>query len=555
MAAQTDSRADLSFGEFTIVRADERLVGPSGPVKLGNKAFRVLLMLAEREGRLLTKDELFSSIWDGMFVSESALTSVIKELRRALGDSSTEPRYIESVYGRGYRLLPPVTAADGTAALRVPGTAPAPHPPSGIGDAPLLLIPPFDDSALREADPHLGAVLHEEVLLALSRFRDLRLVADDRSPLGAFSERDYRLSVRLVGDAESIRVFARISRAPSGAIIWADLVELRRDCLQGSVEELTRRIAAAALPRVEDDVLRNAPRQPDDAYDHYFVNRLRMRGLETVEQARQLVADWERLIAQHADFVQAYPLLIRLYDTDYCFTGPGATTVRERRRAYELAHRAIDVDPTDSYLHTAKGWCHLWFQEPALAREHFEQALDLNPYHRPRLIEIATGFMFLDDLERARELLDRCRSLAAVASEVPYEEEGLFQLLSHNYDGARQSLALARRIHPDDLAKPGPSILTELYSLLAAAGLGEADTAKTEAWRSEVAARWAGPEPLDDSALREWVLFHNPFQQASRREWLLALFDSAMGATTPTGRSAKPRRSTSRRRSPATAIP
>src|SRR3546814_4522667 len=86
MSIEADCGMNLAFADFTIDRADERLLGPNGPVKLGNKAYRVLLMLAEHEGRLLTKDALFSSVWDGTIVSESALTSVIKELRHALGD-------------------------------------------------------------------------------------------------------------------------------------------------------------------------------------------------------------------------------------------------------------------------------------------------------------------------------------------------------------------------------------------------------------------------------------------------------------------------------------
>ena len=69
-----------------IDRADERVLGPEGPLKIGNKAYRVLLSLAEQDGKLLTKDALFSTVWDGTIVSESALTSAIKELRRALGD-------------------------------------------------------------------------------------------------------------------------------------------------------------------------------------------------------------------------------------------------------------------------------------------------------------------------------------------------------------------------------------------------------------------------------------------------------------------------------------
>src|SRR4051812_10582883 len=107
--------AALSFGSFRLDAADERLWGPAGPVKLGNKAFRVLERLAREPGRLITKDELFSSVWDGTIVSESALTSVIKELRRALGDESRTPRFIESVYGRGYRFVAQVDSADADA--------------------------------------------------------------------------------------------------------------------------------------------------------------------------------------------------------------------------------------------------------------------------------------------------------------------------------------------------------------------------------------------------------------------------------------------------------
>lgn len=100
---------DLVFGPFTVSQADERLIGPEGPIKLGHKAFEVLVELIRQDGLLVTKDALFASVWDGTIVSESALTSAVKELRRALGDESKAPRYIESVYGRGYRFLVPIS--------------------------------------------------------------------------------------------------------------------------------------------------------------------------------------------------------------------------------------------------------------------------------------------------------------------------------------------------------------------------------------------------------------------------------------------------------------
>lgn len=541
MPTSSDHDTDLRFGDFTIVRADERLIGPAGPVKLGRKAFRVLLMLAERDGQLLTKDALFASVWDGTIVSESALTSVIKELRRALDDPSVDPRYIESVYGRGYRLREPVERmAPARPARRVEAAM------KRMGEAPLLFVPPFDDAAIAAAHPHFGAVIHEEMLIALSRFRDIRLVSDLsalRDGAGRFGERDYRLDLRLIGDDTGIHAFARMSRLSSAAIIWADQMEIPAgNPLQG-IAGLARRVAGLALPRLRDDVLRNLPAQPAGAYDHYFLNRLRMRDLDDLAGARAVAASWETLIGEHPDLAQAYPPLIRLYNTDYSFTGPGATGPDERRRAYELAHRAITIDPTDSHLHTVKGWCHLWAGEAGLAEQHFEEALQLNPYHHERLVELATGFMFLDALDRAAELLERCRALTAFASDAPQEEEGLLRLLREDYRGAADALALARRVHPDDRVKARPGLLTGLYALLAAAGSDDDGLAGQAAeWRDLVTARWAGEGPADPAALKRWIGFHNPFQREARRRWLEALVERALApqgsrrTTTPTPR-------------------
>ena len=97
--------ARIAFAEFILDTNDERLIGADGPVHVGNKGYRVLHLLVASAGQLVTKDRLFDEVWPGTIVSESALTSVIKELRRALGDDPRAPRFIESVYGRGYRFV------------------------------------------------------------------------------------------------------------------------------------------------------------------------------------------------------------------------------------------------------------------------------------------------------------------------------------------------------------------------------------------------------------------------------------------------------------------
>jgi len=524
----------LSFGDFTIDRADERLIGPQGPVRLGNKAFRVLLELAQQEGRLLTKDALFSSVWDGTIVSESALTSVIKELRRALGDESRTPRYIESIYGRGYRLLPEVRQEDGAArAAGAQAGKPGPARAAGPGRPPLLYIPAFDDSALREMHPHLAAVTREEILSALSRFRDIRLVSDEATAAapsaGGYGERDYQLSIKLADLGASVRAFARLSHLASQEIIWADTIDLSAGSLGEDVDALIRRIAAAALPRLRDDLLNHQPAEAEDAYDLYLMTKLRMRGQESFAGAKEVAAAWEALIAEHPGFAPAYPPLTRLYNTDFCYAGLGSSGPDERRRAYELAHKAVAIDPGESHLQTVKGWAHLWAGETALARRHLEEALHLNPYNRSRLVEISTAFLYMDDLEGAAELLKRCRALLPFAAAAPHEEEGMLLLLGGDYDAAAEQLALGRSHHPDDAAGTEPAIMSELYALLAAAGGNAPDLAdRSRRWQERMARRWVGPEPLDDARLTAWVLFHNPFQSESRKAWLLGLLETAI---------------------------
>lgn len=82
-----------------------RISGPVGCVHLQPKAMQVLVCLARRAPEVVTKEALFRDVWQGVFVSDEALTYVIWELRKALGDDAKRPRFIETVPKRGYRLI------------------------------------------------------------------------------------------------------------------------------------------------------------------------------------------------------------------------------------------------------------------------------------------------------------------------------------------------------------------------------------------------------------------------------------------------------------------
>jgi len=82
------------------------------------KAFAILRHFVEHPERLLTKDDLFAAVWGDTVVSEAALTSCIRDLRRALADTSRAPRYIETVHRRGFRFIGPIGPARRVATAR-----------------------------------------------------------------------------------------------------------------------------------------------------------------------------------------------------------------------------------------------------------------------------------------------------------------------------------------------------------------------------------------------------------------------------------------------------
>ena len=106
----------LLFDRFRFDRANQRLEDASGAIPLNPKAFEVLRVLIERPGQLVLKDQLLDAVWPDTHVADGVLKVCIAEIRRALGDSATTPRFIETVHRRGYRFVAKVTAAQSAAA-------------------------------------------------------------------------------------------------------------------------------------------------------------------------------------------------------------------------------------------------------------------------------------------------------------------------------------------------------------------------------------------------------------------------------------------------------
>ena len=124
------SGTNWEFEGFKVLTEMRLLLLSDGtPVPLTSKAFDTLVLLIANRDRVVTKDELLRSVWPDVAVEEGNLTQQIFLLRKALGESAQQPRYIVTVPGHGYRFTAHVTAiADDpatTASRRRRGIAPA----------------------------------------------------------------------------------------------------------------------------------------------------------------------------------------------------------------------------------------------------------------------------------------------------------------------------------------------------------------------------------------------------------------------------------------------
>lgn len=108
----------IHFGDFTVDPDSRQLLRGAEELHLGPKAFDLLDVLLENRPKALSKSRLQQLLWPRTFVTESNLTSLVRELRMALGDGAKRSRFVRTVYGYGYAfcgtaedVVPPVPAA------------------------------------------------------------------------------------------------------------------------------------------------------------------------------------------------------------------------------------------------------------------------------------------------------------------------------------------------------------------------------------------------------------------------------------------------------------
>jgi DNA-binding winged helix-turn-helix (wHTH) protein/TolB-like protein len=250
--------------------------GPHGETSIEPKIMAVLCVLAGEPGRVFTRAELIDQVWGTEFGADESLTRSISLLRKALGDTRSEPAVIETIPKRGYRLLPSALSAldKGPPPKETPHPPPAsfgrrawiaaavlaaagmaswrlriwPFPSEVSGDpAPgtiTIVVLPFNPVRKEPSQTSLAAALTVDLVGALAKEKRLHVTV--KRPDGAKQPgagRRYSIYADLQTDEGQVKANVEIMDFDSGQALWSRLYEQPFDGKLSSQDRLAALIA------------------------------------------------------------------------------------------------------------------------------------------------------------------------------------------------------------------------------------------------------------------------------------------------------------------------
>jgi DNA-binding winged helix-turn-helix (wHTH) protein/tetratricopeptide (TPR) repeat protein len=405
------SRVFFEFGPFTLDPLKRVLMRQGHSVAVPPRAVDVLLALIARRGVPMSKDELLRTVWNDTLVEENNLSVAISSLRKALGESTRDHRYIVTLPRRGYTFVAGVTErpadqtadADGGSALTRYRSQ--------------LLVTPFDllaDAA--HPQPYTQAIAaglaarlgNNQHVAVVNRPGEGGAAPSEAAwvTLARRSRIDYLLLGTLRVHGSRLRVIARLLRAADATAAWGISFDETEDDPFAAEGRIVDRLAHALTAHFEEEVhQRSARRSAESAEAHrdyvrgrYFWNK------RTEEGLRKAIEHFERAI--HADPGYALPYS-GLADCFLLLTTYGAISPRQGvPRAVRAASRALEIDDTLAEAYTSLAYARFaYYWRWDEAESYFTRAIELNPNY-------ATGHhLYADHLAAAGRFDEAVRSL------------------------------------------------------------------------------------------------------------------------------------------------
>ena len=408
----------VHFGIFQIDLKARELHKAGVKVKLQEQPFRVLALLVERAGQVVTREELRQRVWptDAYVAFDQGLNNAIKKVRDALGDSADSPRFVETLARHGYRFVAPVGS--------LPQRHSEPQVRSGLrshwkfafiglasasllaalaywawhrsnAGAPtekvILAVLPFDslghdpdqeffsDGLTEEMIAQLGKLNPERLTVisrgSVARYKDSRLAANQ---IGGELHADYLVQGSVRRSADRVRITVQLIQVRDQTDLWAESYDRElKDILtlQDSVSRTIANQIHITLTPGQRTRLRGGNLEPE-AYEAYLKGRYYWNK-RTGEGLQKALVYFQQAINRDSTYGAAYSGLAD------CNSGLAWHGFKSPAEALPIANaaalRAIEIDPQSAEAHASLGLVltHRW--DWAGAEAEFKQALRLDP--------------------------------------------------------------------------------------------------------------------------------------------------------------------------------
>jgi TolB-like protein/DNA-binding winged helix-turn-helix (wHTH) protein/Tfp pilus assembly protein PilF len=422
------TKAFYTFGPFTLDSQESVLTTQGERVPLTPKAFATLLVLVERSGHVIEKDEILKLVWPDTFVEEGTLAQNISTLRKALGDGTNGQTYIETIPRRGYRFVAPVKAeTEERAAAIIPSNDSSPVSSSrfrmaawtafiliallGTGgylsrghlrrsahlstSRATLAVLPFENLSSAPDQQYFADGFTEEMIAQLGDLDPAKLAIIARvsamqykgagknaRDIGQELGADYILQGSVTRDGDRVRITAQLIQTQDQTTLWArDYDRDVRDILLLQSEVATAIASEIKLKLSPEESARLAiPRSVDpNTYELYLKGRYfwNKRGeanfVTAIDYFQQAIANDPKYAPAYAGLADAYALL---------GSSPNPSIPRSEAmpRAKAAAMKALQFDESLADAHTSLAFVkmHYEWDWPGSQKE-FQRALNLNP--------------------------------------------------------------------------------------------------------------------------------------------------------------------------------
>ena len=395
---------NFSFSSFNLDTDRLELRKANDAIALQPQAFSLLVFLIENAHRVVSKDEIIETIWQGRIVSDGTLNARINALRRALDDDGASQTVIKTFPRQGFRFV-----AELSDEVLEPAIA---QPDLSVGSAgPSIAVLPFVNIGADQEQEYFADGLTEDLITDLSKIRDLFVIARNSS----FSYRNSSKNVNEIGRelgvahvlegsirkaGSRIRINAQLVDTLSGGHVWAERYDSDLQDIFALQDEIAEKITSALQVSLKQS------HHPDRSTHSVEAYELSLRGrakffMFSPETNRECISLFEQAIAIDPEFADAWAGQVFPYQSGWSFAWNGYDD--GLKIAAEKAQRALDLAPHSSLANSRFGWVQTFLRRPDESIKCFERAIEIDPNNADTYFWFSEALNYAGHPERAIE--------------------------------------------------------------------------------------------------------------------------------------------------------